>query len=244
VVGVTAHLSPAVAGFLVQTELDALQELRAARRRPFVVILGGAKISDKIGLLEAFLQKADAVLVGGAMANTFLVAAGHRMGRSLVEPEAIPAAERFLAVGRGRLHLPRDLVVAHPSVADAEHARVVEPGEVPADLAALDIGPATVEEFASVARGAQIVFWNGPMGLFERPGFDAGTNAIATATADCTAAGGFTVIGGGDSASAVRRAGLAEAVSHVSTGGGAALEYLATGTLPGIEALDPAGDGQ
>ncbi len=242
VAGVTEHLSPAVAGFLVEAELKALGRLRDARRRPFVVILGGAKISDKIGLLETFLERADAVLIGGAMANTFLAAAGGATGNSLVERDAVAEAKRFLELGGGRLHLPVDLVAADPSAPDATGAQVVPAGAVPAELSALDIGPVTSDLFGDVVRGAQTVFWNGPMGLFERSGFDAGTSQMARAMAACTASGGFTVVGGGDSASAIRQAGLAEAVSHVSTGGGAALEYLARGTLPGIEALDPAGD--
>ncbi|MBT8462368.1 MAG: phosphoglycerate kinase [Gemmatimonadetes bacterium] len=240
VVGVTEFLKPSVAGLLVQRELQALSGLREISRRPFVVIFGGAKIGDKIGLMEAFLERADTVLIGGAMANTFLAAAGASTGRSLVERDAIPVAERFLTSGDRKLVLPTDLVVADLEAADAGSAKVVAAGEVPPDLAALDIGPESQGAFAEVVRGAGTVFWNGPMGLFEKPGFDAGTVAVAVAMAECTAAGGLTVIGGGDSAAAIRQAGLSEAVSHVSTGGGASLEYLADGSLPGIEALDPA----
>ena len=240
VVGVADHVRPAVAGFLVQRELDALGGLRSASGRPFVVILGGAKIGDKIGLLETFLGTADRVLIGGAMANTFLSARGASTGRSLVEESAVALAGRFLATGGDTLVLPTDLVVADPGAPDASEAAVVPADAVPADLAALDIGPESRETFAGIVRGAETVFWNGPMGLFEKPGFDAGTVSVALATAECTAAGGFTVIGGGDSAAAIRQAGLSDAVSHVSTGGGASLEYLARGSLPGIEALDPA----
>jgi len=240
VVGVTGYLRPAVAGFLVQRELEALSDLRQARRGPFVVILGGAKIADKIGLLEVFLARADALLIGGAMANTFLSATGVGMGRSLVEEDSVSLAAKFLAAGGNRLHLPVDLVVADPGAANADQSMIVPVDAVPAELAALDIGPETRDDFGTIVREAATVFWNGPMGLFETPGFETGTVALARATADCTAAGGFTVIGGGDSASAIRKAGLSEAVSHVSTGGGASLEYLAEGTLPGIEALDPA----
>jgi phosphoglycerate kinase len=240
VVGVTEYLRPAVAGYLVQRELEALASLREAERRPFVLILGGAKIGDKIGLLEAFLGSTDAVLIGGAMANTFLAAIGAPTGRSLVEEEAVPMASRFLDMGGDRLHLPTDLVVADPAVLDASDSRVVDAGAVPPELAALDIGPDSREAFASEVSAAGTVFWNGPMGLFEKPGFDEGTAAVARAAAECTAAGGFTVIGGGDSAAAIRQAGLTDSISHVSTGGGASLEYLAQGTLPGIEALDPA----
>ena len=238
VVGVTDYLKPAVAGLLVQRELEALSGLRDTLQRPFIVILGGAKIGDKIGLLDAFLGRADAVLIGGAMANTFLAATGASTGRSLVERDAISVAGRFLETGGEKLVLPTDLVVASPDAADASRSSVVPAGAVPADLAALDIGPVTREAFAQIVRGAETVFWNGPMGLFEKPGFEAGTVAVALATAECTAGGGFTVIGGGDSAAAVRQAGLSDAVSHVSTGGGASLEYLAEGSLPGIESLD------
>jgi len=240
VVGVTEFLHPAVAGFLVQNELEALNTLRAAGRRPFVVILGGAKIGDKIGLLETFLESADVVLIGGAMANTFLAASGARTGLSLVEEVAVPTARRFLDSGADKLRLPSDLIVAPPDAADATAAEVVAANCVPANRAALDIGPDTRAAFGAIVRDAATVFWNGPMGVFERRGFDAGTVEVALAVADCTAGGGFTVIGGGDSASAIRQAGLSDAVSHVSTGGGASLEFLAKGTLPGIEVLDPA----
>jgi phosphoglycerate kinase len=240
VTGVADHLRPAVAGFLVQRELEALGKLRHVRRRPFVVVLGGAKIGDKIGLLETFLERADTVVIGGAMANTFLAARGLETGRSLVEAEGIPAARNFLRSGGDRLLLPSDLIVADPAAPSADEARVVPADAVPTDLAALDIGPAARVAFGGVIRRAETLFWNGPMGLFERPGFEEGTVALAGAAADCTAAGGFVVVGGGDSASAMHQAGLADAVSHVSTGGGAALEYLVDGTLPGVEALDPA----
>lgn len=240
VVGVTEYLRPAVAGFLVQEELEALAGLRDGRSRPFILILGGAKIGDKIGLLEAFLGTADAVLIGGAMANTFLAATGACTGRSLVEEDAVSVARRFLETGGDTLRLPTDLVVADPGAPDASNSRVVDASAVPPDLAALDIGPDSREAFAAVVRAAGTVFWNGPMGLFEKSGFDAGTVAVARAAADCTASGGFTVIGGGDSAAAIQQIGLSDSVSHVSTGGGASLEYLAEGTLPGIEALDPA----
>ena len=240
VVGITAYLRPAVAGLLVQRELEVLGSIREGGKGPFVVILGGAKIGDKIGLLETFLGTADHVLIGGAMANTFLSATGVGTGRSLVEEDAVETARRFLEVGGERLRLPTDFVAAEPGAPDARDARIVSDDGIPPNLAALDIGPESREEFATIIRLAGTVFWNGPMGLFEKPGFDEGTVAVARATAECTAAGGFTVIGGGDSASAIRQAGLSDAVTHVSTGGGASLEYLAEGTLPGIEALDSA----
>lgn len=239
VVGVPAVLHPSAAGLLVEAELRALDVLRGDTDRPFIVLMGGAKIADKIDLLEAFLDRADRVLVGGAMANTFLLAAGAGMGRSLVEEEALDEARRLAARGGDRILLPRDLVVA-ASAEDEEGARVVDSGSVPGDAMALDIGPAARRDFAEALEGAATVFWNGPMGLFEREAFAAGTRAVAAAVADAARDGAFAVVGGGDSARAVREAGVADALSHVSTGGGAALEYLASGSLPGIQALDEA----
>lgn len=239
-VGVPRHLRPAVAGLLVLRELEALGRLRGELERPFVVCLGGAKVGDKIDLLEAFLGRADTVLVGGAMANTFLAARGHAMGRSLVEEEALDAARGLMERGGGKLLLPVDLVVTPDPEAEPPGAEGVEASEVPPGSAAVDIGEATREAFGEAVRAARTLFWNGPMGLFEREPFDAGTVALARAAAEATAAGAFTVIGGGDSAAAVRRAGMADRVSHVSTGGGAALEFLAGSPLPGLEALDDA----
>jgi phosphoglycerate kinase len=241
VVGVAELLDPAVAGLLVESELEAFAELRNPRSRPFVVAFGGAKISDKIPLIEAFLERADAVLVGGAMANTFLKADGHDMGSSLVEEEALEVAEGFLRRPEHRLSLPSDLVVAAADAPDATLSEIVRADRVPSDRAAFDIGPRTRETFEHAIQQSRTFFWNGPMGLFERPGFDSGTVAVARAAAEATAEGAFTVVGGGDSASAIRQAGLSGAVSHVSTGGGAALEYLAHGALPGLEALDKVG---
>jgi phosphoglycerate kinase len=240
VVGVTEFLKPAVAGFLVERELEALEALRSARERPFVVALGGAKISDKIGLLETFLERADQIVIGGAMANTFLMAAGGSLGASLVEPDAVEMARDLLSRTHDKLRLPTDLVVARPDAADATSAQVVPAGKVPDGAAALDIGPESRRRFADTVEGSSTLFWNGPMGLFERAGFEIGTVVVARAAAEATRRGAFTVIGGGDSARAVRQAGLDAAVSHVSTGGGASLEYLAHGSLPGIEALDEA----
>lgn len=241
VVGAAEIMDTAVAGLLVESELEAFAELRNPRERPFVVAFGGAKISDKIPLIEAFLERADAVLIGGAMANTFLRAAGHGMGESLVEEEALEVAAGFLARPEHRLSLPTDLVVAEAGAPDATMSAIVPVDRVPADRAAFDIGPKSRETFEHAIHQSRTFFWNGPMGLFERPGFDSGTVAVARAAAEATAEGAFTVVGGGDSASAIRQAGLAGAVSHVSTGGGAALEYLAQGSLPGLEALDKVG---
>jgi phosphoglycerate kinase len=241
VVGVAEILSPAVAGFLVESELEAFAQLRNPRERPFVVAFGGAKISDKIPLIEAFLERADAVLIGGAMANTFLRASGLGTGTSLVEEDALGVAADFLARPEHRLSLPSDVVVAEAGKPDATLSSIVPADRIPADRAAFDIGPKTRETFAHAIGESRTFFWNGPMGLFEVPGFDSGTVRMARAAAEATAEGAFTVVGGGDSASAIRQACLAGAVSHVSTGGGAALEYLAYGSLPGLDALDRIG---
>ncbi len=238
--GVARWLRPTVAGFLVEKELSALGILRTAAESPFVVCFGGAKIADKIELVDLFLARADTLLVGGAMANTFLRAQGHEMGRSLVEEEALDVARRTLERGQDRIRLPSDLVVTSAPGELRSDVELVEAETVAPDMAAVDIGPATREAYAARVREARTLFWNGPMGLFEDPRFADGTFAVARAAAQATVTGAFTVIGGGDSASAIRKAGLAEAVSHVSTGGGAALEYLAAGTLPGVEALDDA----
>ncbi|MDP2529315.1 MAG: phosphoglycerate kinase [Candidatus Palauibacterales bacterium] len=239
VVGVPAVLHPAVAGLLVEAELGALDRLRSEPDRPFIVIMGGAKIGDKIELMEAFLGRADRILVGGAMANTFLKASGREIGFSLVEDEALVEARRLATKGGDRVELPIDLVVA-ASPDDGDRAHVVDPDSIPSDAMALDIGPDTRDAYAMALAGAATVFWNGPMGLFENSAFAAGTRAVARAVAEACDAGAFAVVGGGDSARAVREAGLADRLSHVSTGGGAALEYLATGSLPGVEALDDA----
>ncbi len=241
VVGVAGILSPAVAGYLVESELEAFAELRNPRERPFVVAFGGAKISDKIQLIEAFLERADAVLIGGAMANTFIRASGLGTGTSLVEEEALDVAAGLLGRPERRLSLPTDVVVAEAGAPDATRSEIVPVDAIPDDLAAFDIGPESRETFAHAIGESRTFFWNGPMGLFEIPGFDSGTVRVARAAAEATAEGAFTVVGGGDSASAIRQAGLAGAVSHVSTGGGAALEYLAQGSLPGLDALDRIG---
>ncbi len=241
VVGVAGILSPAVAGYLVESELEAFAELRNPRERPFVVAFGGAKISDKIPLIEAFLERADAVLIGGAMANTFIRASGLGTGTSLVEEDALEVAAGLLGRPEHRLSLPTDVVVAEAGARDATLSEIVPIDAIPDDLAAFDIGPESRETFAHAIGESRTFFWNGPMGLFEIPGFDSGTVRVARAAAEATAEGAFTVVGGGDSASAIRQAGLAGAVSHVSTGGGAALEYLAQGSLPGLDALDRIG---
>jgi len=239
--GVPALLSPSAAGLLVERELEALGALEEPRR-PFVVVFGGAKIGDKIQLMRRFAERADLILVGGAMANTFLRAQGIETGASLVEETALDLARSILAAGGERIRLPTDVTVLDRSGGQGERVEGGRVADVAVDaiepgLAALDIGPESRARYAEALRGCAAFFWNGPMGLFEDPRFAAGTFALAEAAAEATAAGAFTVIGGGDSAAAVRRAGLSDRVSHVCTGGGAALEYLSNGHLPGLDAL-------
>lgn len=239
VVGVPDRLRPAVAGLLVEDELAALSRLRASAERPFVVAFGGAKIGDKLPLVELFLDRADTLLIGGALANTFLAASGYETGESLVEDEALPVARDLLDRPGIELRLPVDLVVG-PADGEADETRVVAADRIPAELAAFDIGPKTRDEFADAIESAATVFWNGPMGWFENPAYADGTRTLAAAAARAAEHGAFSVIGGGDSARAVHEAGLEDRVSHVSTGGGASLEYLAHGSLPGLEALEDA----
>lgn len=232
--GVAEYL-PAVAGFLMQKELDYLGTALENPKQPFVAIMGGAKISDKIGVIEALLQKVDAILIGGGMANTFLAAEGYAMGKSLVETEVLATARDLMVKGAGIIHLPVDLRVASAFAADADE-EVVSVSDVPADWMALDIGPATIAHYANRLAGAQTVVWNGPMGVFEFPIFAQGTVAIAEILAGLR--GATTIIGGGDSAAAVRQAGVEEKMSHVSTGGGASLEFLEGQELPGVALLN------
>ncbi len=234
--GVTKFIEPCVMGLLVERELEALSTLKDPPR-PFVVGFGGAKISDKIDLMNAFLGAADCMLVGGAMANTFLRAQGFSTGRSLVEEEALDLASSILDRAGDRVRLPIDLVVTTDIGDPASRVWTVGVDAIPDDAAAVDIGPETQARYAEEMEGCGAFFWNGPMGLFEDERFAQGTFALARAAAKATDRGTFTVIGGGDSAAAVRAAGLMDAVSHVSTGGGAALEFLSSGQLPGIEAL-------
>lgn len=228
---------PAVAGFLMGQEMSALGAAVTNPPHPYVAIMGGAKISDKIKLIENLLQKADKILIGGGMANTFLKAKGYEMGNSLVEADAIGEANRLLDMAGGRLVLPVDLVIADRFAADAT-AEIASASAVPAGKMALDIGPETVHLFAAHLAGARLVIWNGPMGVFEFDAFAAGTNRIAALLADMADQGAQVIIGGGDSAAAVKNAGLTERMSHVSTGGGASLELLEGKILPGIAALD------
>lgn len=241
VVGVAA-LRPAVAGFLLERELEVLGKLLNAPEHPFVVIIGGAKISDKIGVLENLLARVETMLVGGGMANTFLAAQGHDMGLSLVETDKLEVAANLLAraAKQGcRLILPVDLVVAESQVPGAVH-RVVPVNAVPDGWMALDIGPETVKLFTAALTGAKTVFWNGPLGYFEQPPFDAGTVAVARALPVATAT---TVVGGGDTVRAVKRAGIADKITHVSTGGGASLKLLEGKELPGVTVLQEKEEG-
>lgn len=228
-----AHLLPAVAGLLMEKELQYLGEALAQPAHPFVAILGGAKISDKIGVVSRLLRIADTLLIGGGMANTFLAANGFDMAESLVEQDALETARELLAEARGRLVIPIDLVVADAFSPDAQH-QVVGVDGVPSGWRALDIGPETIRRFQAALIDARLIVWNGPMGVFEFEPFAKGTFAIATAVANAEA---LSIVGGGDSAAAIHRAGLTDQISHVSTGGGASLEFLEGKTLPGVEAL-------
>jgi phosphoglycerate kinase len=231
-----AGLLPSAAGRLLQREVDVLTRLRDDPEGPYVAVLGGAKVSDKLAAIDALVERVDAILIGGAMAFTFLAADGVRVGRSLVEPERLDEvrAARRKAGGRGVLiQLPEDQVVASEPSTDVPR-RTVPIGELPPDEMGLDIGPRTVEEFARTLADARTVLWNGPMGVFELEPFSAGTRGVAQAIAGIDA---FTVVGGGDSLLAVRRFGLEDAFDHLSTGGGASLELLEGRELPGIAAL-------
>lgn len=228
-----AHKLPAVAGFLIQKELQYLGEALSEPEHPFVAILGGAKISDKIGVVERLLQIADRMLIGGGMANTFLAAQGFDMAESLVEENAVTTAAEILKRAGDSLVLPIDLVAAAEFDEKAEH-KTVGVGSIPEGWRAMDIGPETVRIFSTEIEAAKLVVWNGPMGVFEFEPFAAGTQALASAVAEC---GGTTIVGGGDSAAAIRQAGLMERISHVSTGGGASLEFLEGRILPGVAAL-------
>jgi phosphoglycerate kinase len=224
-VGVVRYFPQAAAGLLMQRELEYLGRIRDAKEHPFLVLLGGAKASDKLPLMAHLAQRADELLIGGGMAYTFLAAQAQPVGRSLVQPEFIEAAGKLLAQARpGQILLPEDHVLADGTVVT----------RIPADGQAMDIGPRTRAKFADHIARARILFWNGPMGVFEKPPLDAGTLAVARAVAACA---GTTVAGGGDSIAALRAAGLEDKLSHISTGGGASLEYLAGEKLPGVEAL-------
>jgi phosphoglycerate kinase len=230
-------LKPAVSGFLMEKELEYLGGALESPKRPFVAVLGGAKISGKIDLVEALLPKVDAILIGGAMANTFFKAMGLETGKSLVEDDRIEMAKALMDRAGGKLVLPTGGVIAEELKAGAPML-TVQRDQIPAGWAVFDIDPATEKEFSRRIIEAKTVIWNGPMGVFETPPFDHGTRAIATAMAQASEAGAVTIVGGGDSAAAVTEAGLADKMSHVSTGGGASLEFLEGKELPGVSALD------
>ncbi len=234
--GVAHHLSPAVAGLLMDRELAYLHGALEQPGHPFVAILGGSKISGKIDVIDALLPKVDALLVGGAMACTFYKAMGLETGKSLVEPDRVEMAKELLEQAGTRLILPHDAMVAADLTSGAS-ARAVPRDGIPADMAMLDIGPRTAESYSRAILSARTVLWNGPMGVFETPPFDKGTRAIADAMASATGQGATTIVGGGDSAAAVEQFGLAPKMSHVSTGGGASLEFLEGKALPGVDAL-------
>ncbi len=225
------RLLPSAGGRLLFREVETLSRLLEAGEHPFVAVLGGAKVSDKLGVIEALLRRCDAILVGGAMMFTFLLALGHSVGDSLVETDMVDECRRLLDTGRVRI--PTDVVVAE-EITDEVDARVVPADAMPAGVKGLDIGPQTADAFTAEIVGAALLLWNGPMGVFEVRPFAAGTRAVADAVARCP---GFTVVGGGDSAAAVRRFGLGDRIDHLSTGGGASLEFIEQGDLPGLKAL-------
>jgi phosphoglycerate kinase len=238
IAAITRHLKPAAAGLLMQAELEALGRILESPARPLVAVLGGAKVSDKLMLVESLLARVDALLVGGGMAYTFLRALGHDVGRSLVEVDRLETARRVLETSRRRgtpIVLPVDAVAAEGPESSA--TRVVSVRAIPAAHMGLDIGPATVERFAEPLRRARTIVWNGPMGVFEREPFAAGTLALARAVAEASA---FSVAGGGDTVSAIRRAGVEARIDYISTAGGAFLEFLEGRALPGVEALTDA----
>jgi phosphoglycerate kinase len=232
-VGVAEYL-PSAAGFLLEKEIKFLDKLLSNPEKPFVVILGGAKIGDKIGVIKNLLEKADHVLVGGGMANTFFKAQGYQMGDSLVEDDVLDIASDLLVKGSQKIHLPIDVVIADGFSNDASR-KVISTGNVPEGWRILDIGPETVNVFGNRVVDAGTVVWNGPMGVFEFPEFAAGTFALAAKVAECR---GVTIIGGGDSAAAVIESGLADKFTHISTGGGASLQMLEGKELPGLAVLD------
>ena len=234
--GVSRHVKVSVAGLLMEKELKYLGLALEAPERPFVAVLGGAKVSDKIQVIDNLLPRVDSLLIGGGMAYTFFRAQGLATGKSLVEEDKIALAKELLGKAEGKIHLPVDHLVASAFRADAEH-RTVPASEVPEGWMGLDIGPSTATLFGEEIRKAKIVLWNGPMGVFEMKPFAEGTLAVARAMADST---GTTIVGGGDSVAAVTQMGLADQISHVSTGGGASLEFLAGDPLPGVVCLKDA----
>jgi phosphoglycerate kinase len=235
-----AHFLPAVAGFLMEKELDYLSKAIELPAKPYVAVLGGAKISGKIDVIQNLMGKVDALLIGGGMMYTFYKAQGMEIGKSLLEEDKVELAKKLLAEAKAKnvkLLLPVDTLVAD-KFDNAAATKVVPVNAIPADWAGVDIGPETIKLFSEEIKKAKTVVWNGPMGVFEMSNFAKGTNAIAQAMADATKAGAVTIVGGGDSASAIAKAGLEKQVSHVSTGGGASLEFLEGKILPGVAALN------
>jgi phosphoglycerate kinase len=238
IAAITRHLKPAAAGLLMQRELEALGRILESPDRPLVALLGGAKVSDKVSLVEHLIGKVDGLVIGGGMAFTFLRALGHSVGRSLVEPDRIETARAAMEAARRRgvqLTLPVDTIVADGL--DSPSGRAVGIREIPDGQMGLDIGPRTIDRFAAVLKSARTIVWNGPMGVFEKPPFAAGTLAVARAVAEAPA---FSVIGGGDTIAAVNMAGVADRIGYISTAGGAFLEFLEGRALPGVEALTEA----
>ena len=232
-----AEVLPSFAGLLIVKETEMLSAVRDNPQKPFVLILGGAKVSDKIAVVENMMKKVDTILIGGGMAFTFFKAQGREIGKSLCESDKIEFAARMLdeaAKQKVEILLPLDVIVADEFKADSPHS-LVTPDEIPSDKMGLDIGPRTIEAFTKVILASKTVLWNGPMGVFEMPAFSKGTEAIAKALAEATEKGSFTVVGGGDSAAAIAQFGYEDKVSHVSTGGGASLEFFEGKILPGIE---------
>jgi phosphoglycerate kinase len=235
-VGVSSHL-PAYSGLLMEKEIDYLATALESPQRPFIAILGGAKVSDKIAVIEALLGKCDKLLIGGGMANTFLAAQGYAMGKSLVEQDAIDTAKDLLSKGGDKLVLPTDAVIGDKFEDSANTQTIEVSAGVPDGWAIYDIGPDTVRRFTELLNGAKTVVWNGPMGVFEMSNFAKGTFAVAQALANETGKGAVTIIGGGDSVAAVEQSGLADKITHISTGGGASLEMLEGKELPGVAAI-------
>jgi len=232
-----ATLLPHYAGTLVADEIAVLEQLTSSTRRPYAVVLGGSKVSDKLGVIESLATKADSIVIGGGMCFTFLAAQGFSVGKSLLEDHMIETCRRLLDTYVDVLRLPVDIVAAEKFAADSP-PQTVAADAIPADLMGMDIGPGSVKRFAVLLSNARTVFWNGPMGVFEFPAFAAGTRGVAEAIVSATRKGAFSVVGGGDSAAAMHALGFPDGgVSHISTGGGASLEYLEGKTLPGIEVL-------
>nr|WP_197507350.1 phosphoglycerate kinase [Mycobacterium sp. 852002-50816_SCH5313054-b] len=239
-----ATLLPHYAGTLVAEEIRVLEQLTSSTERPYAVVLGGSKVSDKLGVIESLATKADSIVIGGGMCFTFLAAQGLSVGKSLLEEEMVETCRRLLDTYVDVLRVPVDIVVAEKFAADST-PETVPVDAIPDDRIGLDIGPGSVRRFTTLLSNAQTIFWNGPMGVFEFPAFAAGTKGVAEAIAAATAKGAFSVVGGGDSAAAVRALGIPEGdFSHISTGGGASLEYLEGKTLPGIEVLSQPQPGQ